>query len=114
MAHCVFQPDPRAPRFFLFGRSSWVDEPVLARLRQAGAPATAEVLTEQGTVQNVDGITIPLREAIPLLAGASVAEAERAAASIAAWSMAAKLALELVGRERIVPRVRESDGRSEA
>jgi len=114
MAHCVFNPDPRSPRFFLFGRSAWIDEPVVARLRQAGTPAEEHVLVEDGTVQKTEGMQIPLREAIPLLAGASVTEAEKAAPSIAAWSLAAKLALELVGRERIVPRVRISAGTSEA
>ncbi|MBP7149706.1 MAG: DEAD/DEAH box helicase, partial [Acidobacteria bacterium] len=41
-------------------------------------------------------------------------EAARAPASLAAWSLAAKLALELVGRERIVPRVVATDAGLEA
>ncbi len=48
---------------------------------------------------------MPLLEALPRLASLTAAEVARAPASIEAWSLAAKLALDLVGRERIVPRV---------
>src|SRR2546430_12240955 len=44
----------------------------------------------------------------------NAAETERAPASVAAWSLAAKLALDLVGRERLVPRLVPTNGGAEA
>ncbi len=45
-----------------------------------------------------------------MLAAVATEEAERVPASVVAWSYAAKLALELVGRERVVPRLQERPG----
>jgi hypothetical protein len=70
---------------------------------------------ESLVVREHNGIAIRLLDALPILAAMTSEEAARAPASVAAWSYAAKLALELVGRERVVPRLQEGqDGRAEA
>ena len=60
------------------------------------------------------GVTVPLLEALPRFAAMTAAESDRAPASLTAWSLAAKLALDLVGRERIIPRVVRANGGTEA
>ena len=79
-----------------------------------GAPERVRLIDEALTVREVDGVAVPLLDALPRLAAMTAAEVERAAASLAAWSLAAKLALDLVGRERIVPRVLAANGDAEA
>jgi hypothetical protein len=107
--HLVFLPHGRAPRFFLWGPAA------AATLRFAhGKPETVTLIDEALAPRSVDGLAVPLLEAVPRLAAMTAAEADRAPASFGAWSLAAKLALDLVGRERMVPRILPANGGTEA
>lgn len=89
--------------------------PAVSALLVHGTPAKARIVDESLAAREHEGTTIPLLEALPLLAAVTSEEAERAPASVAAWSYAAKLALELIGRERVVPRLQpRPDGGMEA
>ena len=99
-SHLVFLPDRAAPRFFLWGPGA-AGSPLVA----GGKPERVHLADETLAPRDLAGITVPLLEALPRLASLTAAEVARAPASIEAWSLAAKLALDLVGRERIVPRV---------
>ncbi|MEK7860855.1 MAG: hypothetical protein AAB284_05820, partial [Chloroflexota bacterium] len=111
MTHLVFVPDPRDPRFFLWGGAS-ADAPgaapTVSALAARGRRETARVVDESLRVAGVTGTAISLRDALPALAAMSDDEAAAAPASVAAWRLAAKLALDLVARERLVPRVRRA------
>ncbi|HLK09963.1 MAG TPA: hypothetical protein VKW76_01140 [Candidatus Binatia bacterium] len=107
--HLVFLPDRAAPRFFLWGTGA-AGSPLSAR----GTPEKAYLVNETLELRQVAGVAVPLLEALPLLAAMTAAETERAPASVAAWSLAAKLAFDLVGRERLVPRVAAVNGSTEA
>ncbi|HYL04734.1 MAG TPA: hypothetical protein VE075_01760, partial [Thermoanaerobaculia bacterium] len=98
--HLVFLPERDEPRFFLWGAAS-AASPLAARGRRGKAVLVDEALV----VREVDGTSVPLLDALPLLAAMTTTEAERAPASVAVWSLAAKLALDLVGRERLLPRI---------
>ena len=118
MTHLLFIPDARNPRFFLWGGAA-VDAlgaaPTVSSLAARGKRETARVVDESLHVADVTGTAISLRDALPALAVLSDDLAAAAPASVAAWSFAAKLALDLVARERLVPRVRRaSDGATEA
>jgi len=108
MSHLTFLPEDKGYRFFAWGHPSEgaADElGLVAALCERGTPARARVVDETLDVREVDGTAIGVLDALPVLAAVEAQELERAPASVAAWSLAAKLALELVGRERIVPRV---------
>ncbi|HEY6323159.1 MAG TPA: DEAD/DEAH box helicase [Thermoanaerobaculia bacterium] len=107
--HLVFLPSREEPRFFLWGAAS-VASPLAAR----GVRAKALLVDEALALREVDGTSVPLLDALPLLAAMTTAEAERAPGSVAVWSLAAKLALDLVGRERLVPRIERTQGGTEA
>ncbi len=109
VCHLVFLPDRPAPRFFLWGSGA-----AGSSLARCGRPQKALVLGETLAAREVAGVAVPLLEALPLLAAMNAAETERAPASVAAWSLAAKLALDLVGRERLVPRLVPTNGGAEA
>ena len=108
-SHVVFLPDRAAPRFFVWSEGG-VGSPPFA----GGAPERVRLVDEALTAREVHGVAVPLLDALPRLAAMTAAEMEQAAASLAAWSLAAKLALDLVGRERIVPRVVVASGNTEA
>lgn len=117
LTHLVFVPDARDPRFFLWGGAS-ADAPgaapTVSSLAARGRRETARVVDESLRVAGVTGTAISLRDALPALAAMSDDEAAAAPASVAAWSLAAKLALDLVCRERLVPRVwRTPEGATE-
>ncbi|MBI5433789.1 MAG: DEAD/DEAH box helicase [Planctomycetes bacterium] len=98
MNHLLFLPHGHA-RFFAWGADR-------AAAANAGAlAARARVVDEEHAAREVEGVEIPLLDALPALAAVEAEELERASPSVAVWSCAAKLALELVARERIVPRV---------
>ncbi|MEK7329606.1 MAG: SNF2 helicase-associated domain-containing protein, partial [Candidatus Eisenbacteria bacterium] len=107
--HLAFLPDRLIPRFFLWGRDA-----AASALATCGGRATALVVDETLAARELEGIAIPLLEALPRLAALTSSETDRAPASLAAWSQAAKLALELVGRERLVPRLVPAAGVTEA
>jgi len=107
--HLVFLPDRANPRFFLWGTSA-----SSSSLATCGRPERAPVVDDTLTARELGGVALPLLEALPRLAAMTSAEIAHAPASLAAWSLAAKLVLDLVGRERIVPRVVPADGGREA
>jgi hypothetical protein len=108
-AHLVFLPEPDAPRLFLWGPH--YDSLALA---SAGRVERVRCLTDQQKLDEVAGVSLPLIEALPILAALSAHELERSSPSIATWSLAAKFALDLIARGRIVPRVEVSDGVAQA
>lgn len=103
MTHLVYQPAP-APRFFLWGDDAF-HSPVVERLASMGRRAAARVVTERLVARQVRGKAIGLLEATAALAALDAHDLERVPASVAAWSLAAKLGLDLIARERIVPLV---------
>jgi hypothetical protein len=108
-SHVVFLPDRAAPRFFAWGAGA-----AAAPLFADGQPEHVPLVDESLTPRELRGVSVPLLDALPRLAAMTAAETDRAPASLAAWSLAAKLALDLVGRERIVPRVVPANGGTEA
>src|SRR5260370_27923841 len=107
--HLVFLPEREQPRFFLWG-AAFAASPLAAR----GLRGKALLVDEALALREVEGASIPLLDALPLLGAMTTAEAERAPGSVAVWSLAAKLALDLVGRERLVPRIERTQGGTEA
>jgi SNF2 family DNA or RNA helicase len=61
------------------------------------------LVTDTLQVRKVSGARIPLLEGLALLAAFETVDLDRVPASMAAWSLAAKLALDLVARERVIP-----------
>ncbi len=74
-------------------------------LAACGAPARERCFTERGVVEDVEGIAIPLRDALPALAAIGVAEAAQLPTSVSIWSAAAKFALDLIARGRLIPTI---------
>ncbi len=107
--HLAFLPERASPRFFLWGPGA-----AASILAVAGAPGRALLLNEALVPQEFKGFTLPLLEALPHLGALATAELETAPASWVVWSLAAKLALELVGRERLVPRLLPADKGAQA
>ena len=103
--HLVFLPDRAAPRFLVWGAGA-----VASPLSAGGTPEKACLVDETLAPRELAGVAVPLLDALPLLAAMTAAETDRAPASVAGWSLAAKLALDLVGRERLVPRVVAANG----
>src|SRR2546427_3159352 len=103
--HLVFLPDRAAPRFLVWGAGA-----VASPLSAGGTPERAGLVDEPLAPRALAGVAVPLLDALPLLAAMTAAETDRAPASVAGWSLAAKLALDLVGRERLVPRIAAGNG----
>ena len=81
---------------------SWGDlAPPLAVLR--GEQGEVAVLVPPGERRTVEGTFRALRGSVAALATLTVAELGGVAPSVAAYSLASKLALDLVARERVVP-----------
>jgi hypothetical protein len=92
---------------------SWGDSAPVAEVPGAGVPHVAELLTPEG-VRQVEGVALPLLESAAKLAGISSDALAGLSPSVAIWAMASKLALELVARERVVPKLARRHGRMEA
>jgi hypothetical protein len=73
----------------------------LQPIEQQAAVRSTPLVTPSG-LREVEGLELPLLAAVAALAVAPVDAPERSA-SVAAWVIASKLALELVARERVVP-----------
>jgi len=118
VTHLLFLPDQSDPRFFLWGEtpeSAPERRRAVAALVACGERASARLVDESLGIADVSGTAVGLREALPALVALSEDDVARAPASVAAWSLAAKLALDLVCRERLLPRVRRTpDGATEA
>jgi hypothetical protein len=98
--HLVFVPDGRSPHFFLWGAAAGESSLVVL-----GDPATTVLLDEALQVREVTGYSLPLVATLRALAAIVATDLQRLAPSIAAWSLASKLLLDLVARERCVPRI---------
>ncbi|HWO14400.1 MAG TPA: SNF2 helicase-associated domain-containing protein, partial [Polyangiaceae bacterium] len=103
----VFLPD--AEVFLLWGE----EHPAAVLAELAGEPRAAELVTPAGRAE-VTGRALPLLEALAGLAALPSAELGAQPASLSAWALACKLALELVARERVVPTLVRRAGRLEA
>lgn len=97
--HLTFVPDA-APYFMVWGEGAG-ESP----LALSGQPARAELVDEQLQVQSVRGYAVPLLDALPALVAIPANDFVRHPLSVCVWSLAAKLACELIARERLVPRV---------
>jgi SNF2 domain-containing protein/SNF2 helicase protein/helicase-like protein len=114
MVRLVFVPPAAGgPHLFLWqeeGDTDAVRHAMEKELADAGQPAMASVVTATGEAAPVSGVTIALAQALPVLAALPADDIAQVPASVAAWSLAAKLALDLIARERLVPRVLAVDG----
>jgi len=98
--HLVFIPDWQRPRFLLWGNAAAEHE-----FAVLGEPAVASLLDADLQIREVPGYALPVLDATRALAGLNASQLPRESPSVAVWSLAAKLLLELVTRERIVPRI---------
>jgi superfamily II DNA or RNA helicase len=105
----VFLPDVEA--LYLWGDDKLPD--ALTALRSAGEPWTARLVTPQGP-RDTTGHKLLLLDALAKLAALPAAELAALPGSVACWTVASKLAVDLVARERIAPTVTRSAGRIEA
>ena len=106
-AHLVFFPrSAGGPRWFLWGLEPNTSgaEP-LRPLAALGTPATARVVSERLRSEAVSGLDIQIGDGLATLGALDAHDLAGVPASVAAWSLAAKLALELIARERVVPRL---------
>jgi superfamily II DNA or RNA helicase len=89
--------------------------PLAASLARAGERATADLVVPPGRRARVRGVRIPLLDAVAHCAAVRAADVDALPAALAAWTIASKLALDLVARERVVPVVRRApDGAVDA
>jgi len=94
----VFLPD--RDTFFLWEEDGAARTmPVLA---QDGKPDETDLIVPTGRAR-VAGLCLPLLETVARLATVPAAEIASMPGSLALWSLASKLALDLVARERVVP-----------
>ncbi|HEV8437412.1 MAG TPA: DEAD/DEAH box helicase [Methylomirabilota bacterium] len=115
-AHLAFVPrGAGGPRWFIWGSGSEAELPeAVKRLAALGRGATLRMLTDELRPAAVAGLEIPMVEGVAALASFDASDLTRVPASVAAWSLAAKLALDLIARERILPRLRRAEGVVEA
>ncbi|MEX2122804.1 MAG: DEAD/DEAH box helicase [Woeseia sp.] len=102
---------PNRNEFFLWGEASAAARS--AALTGLGAPALANVVTP-GKRGHVEGRALPLFDTLARLAVVPAAEVPALPASVASWTLASKLALDLTSRERIVPTVVRANGKVRA
>lgn len=105
----VFLPD--AETLFLWGR-----EPLpraFSDLRDVGESASAVLVTPEG-IQVCEGRGLPLDATVERFAVVPTSEVESFPGSLALWTLASKLALELLARERVVPTLLRKSERIEA
>ena len=94
----------------------WVDDTAqrhLSPLVAHGKPLRAELVLPNGQ-RPVDGLQLPLLDAVEQLAVVPAASLDTLPGSVATWVLAGKLALELVARERVVPTLARRNGHIEA
>jgi hypothetical protein len=96
--HLLFVPDPKQPHWLL-----WGSEAAQSALAVLGEPGSQLVPTS--TCSRVRGYRLPLLEGGVQLAALTQGELLQLPPSVAVWSLAAKLGLELVAREQLLPRV---------
>ena len=106
--HLVFVPHAAEPHFVL-----WGDNPASCSLHRLGTTTRRWLIDESLHPCEVAGTAVSLLDALSNLALMSHGDIERSSASVAAWSRAAKLALDLVARERLLPRTVTYDAHTE-
>jgi hypothetical protein len=99
---------PESSSLFLWGEDC--PPPGLAAVAERGTSAEVELVTptKRGPVT---GTSLPLFDTMAALAVIPVGDVPRLTGSVAAWTLASKLALDLVGRERVVPTIVHEGGR---
>ena len=102
----LYEPERRA----LFAWGADLSSPLLQALARAGSSGSLPLVVPPGERRTVAGTFVPLADGIARLAALPAANLRDVAPSTAAWSLASKLALDLVVRERIVPWAK--DGRA--
>lgn len=110
--HLIFVPEASSPCWFLWGGEA--AQSPLAVLGEPGALWLPDEMTDGLKVRRVRGYRLPLLEGAMQLASLSQAELTQLPLSLAVWSVAAKLGLELIARQQIVPRVGKSGGQQVA
>ncbi len=98
--HLLFVPDPDQPHWLL-----WGSEAAHSPLAVLGEPGTQVIPDEAFKLRRVRGYRLPLLDGAVQLAALTQAELPQLPPSVAVWSLAAKLGLELVAREQVLPRV---------
>ena len=83
-------------------------------LAAAGQEATQRCITETGLAEYLQGVAVPLAAALPRLAATGVAEAAQLPASFSIWTAAAKFALDLISRGRLIPAIESYGEQTEA
>jgi hypothetical protein len=102
---------PAAEALFLWKAESSHD--ALPELRRLGSPRSVALVTPEGR-REVDGHLLPLFESVTSLAVVTATVVETQPASVATWTLASKLAVELVSRERAIPTIVRRKGGFEA
>ncbi len=98
--HLLFVPDAAQAHWLL-----WGSEAAQSPLAVLGEPATRAIPDEHYKLRRIRGYRLPLLEGAMQLAALNQAELQQLPPSVAVWSLAAKLGLELVAREQLLPRV---------
>jgi superfamily II DNA or RNA helicase len=107
----LFLPGPSV--FFLWGDAAALRNVPAPALAQGGEAASVELVVPEGR-RSMAGRALPLIETTSQLAVLTSATLESLPSSVAVWSLASKLAIELVARERVVPTITRHGGRIEA
>ncbi|GAB4215588.1 MAG: hypothetical protein OHK0013_41300 [Sandaracinaceae bacterium] len=95
----VFLPDPES---CLFSWGADLEHPSLAGVEAVKLDGRVALITSEGP-ELVAGRRLALLSAVSQLSTLSARDIDTLPGSVAVWSLASKLALELVARERIVP-----------
>src|SRR5438093_786958 len=113
--HLVFLPRAiDVARFFLWSEArapasgNGSAPSALTALAERGTAAEATVVTAKRARARRPGVAIPVPLALPVLATLVLDDLGDMPPSVAAWSLAAKLALDLIARERITPLIENS------
>lgn len=85
----------------------------LPELGTGGTKTSTWLVTPEGRSE-VAGVKLPLLETATTLASVPARELEELPATVAIWSLASKLGMELVARERVAPTLLRKGGRIQA
>ncbi|HYB41938.1 MAG TPA: hypothetical protein VEL75_09220, partial [Candidatus Methylomirabilis sp.] len=101
--HLVFFPrQAGGPRWFLWSADGGgAKASAVPLLEERGRSATARVVTGRLRAETVRGVELSIADGLVALAVLDADDLARVPASVATWSLAAKLALDLIARERV-------------